>query len=295
MKMLRSINDVTKLNNGVLMPWLGLGVWKAEGQDVVNAVKWAVEAGYRHIDTAAVYRNEKEVGEGLKNCGVSRKDLFVTSKAFKMSYREVLDQMDQTLIDLQTDYVDLYLIHWPHPELGDAYLDVWAAMERIYKEGKARAIGVANFYSEYLDRILAEGTVRPAVNQFECHPYYQMPELQKYCREQGIQYQAYSPLGGGAIFGDERIQKIADKYGKSIAQVVLRWDLQKGIIVIPKSVKQNRILSNMDVFDFELEEEDINTLNSFDINTKITCARPDQPWPEFLKEKEERMAKGARF
>ena len=293
--MIRSINDVTRLNNGILMPWFGLGVWKAEGQEVVDAVKWAVQAGYRHIDTAAVYGNEKEVGIGLKECGVDRKDLFITSKVANMAYKAALDSMEQTLLDLQTDYVDLFLIHWPHPEMGDTYLEMWTAMERIYKEGKARAIGVANFYEEYLQRIMNECTVKPAVNQFECHPYYQMPELQKFCRENDIQYEAYSPLAGGAVFGDERFAPIAAKYGKDIAQIILRWELQKGIVVIPKSVKQKRVLSNMDVFDFELEEEDMQKIDAMDINTKVTCARPDQLWPDFLAEKKARMDAGARF
>ncbi len=293
--MIKSINDVTKLNNGILMPWFGLGVWKAEGQEVVDAVKWAVQAGYRHIDTAAVYANEKEVGIGLKECGVNRKDLFITSKVAKMGYKEALDSMDQTLEDLQTDYVDLFLIHWPHPELGDTYLEMWTAMERIYKEGKARAIGVANFYQEYLQRIMDECTIKPAVNQFECHPYYQMPELQQFCKENDIQYEAYSPLAGGAVFGDERFTPIAEKYGKDVAQIILRWELQRGIVVIPKSVKQKRILSNMDVFDFELEEEDMHLIEAMDVNTKVTCARPDQLWPDFIAEKEARMAAGARF
>lgn len=292
---IKSINDVTKLNNGVLMPVFGLGVWKAQGQEVVDAVKWAVQAGYRHIDTAAVYANEAEVGVALQECGVSRKDLFVTSKVAKMGYKDTLDSMDQTLIDLQTDYVDLFLIHWPHPELGDTYLDSWRAMERIYKEGKARAIGVANFYAEYLQRVMDECSVKPAVNQFECHPYYQTPDLQQFCKENDIQYEAYSPLAGGAVFGDERFAPIAAKYGKDIAQIILRWQLQKGIVVIPKSVKQNRILSNMNVFDFELEEEDMKLIDAMDINVKVTCARPDQLWPDFLAEKEARMAAGARF
>lgn len=290
-----SINDVTKLNNGVLMPRFGLGVWKAKGQEVVDAVTWAIEAGYRHIDTAAVYGNEKEVGIALQNCGISRKDLFITSKVAKMGYKEALDSMDQTLCDLQTDYVDLFLIHWPHPELGDTYLEMWRAMERIYKEGKARAIGVANFYAEYLQRIINECSIKPAVNQFECHPYYQMPELQAFCKNNEIQYEAYSPLAGGAVFGDDRFAPIAAKYGKDVAQIILRWELQRDIVVIPKSVKQKRILSNMDVFDFELEEADMKLLDAMDINTKITCARPDQLWPDFLAEKEARMAAGARF
>lgn len=290
-----SINDVTKLNNGVLMPRFGLGVWKAKGQEVVDAVAWAIEAGYRHIDTAAVYGNEKEVGIALQNCGISRKDLFITSKVAKMGYKEALDSMDQTLCDLQTDYVDLFLIHWPHPELGDTYLEMWRAMERIYKEGKARAIGVANFYAEYLQRIINECSIKPAVNQFECHPYYQMPELQAFCKNNEIQYEAYSPLAGGAVFGDDRFAPIAAKYGKDVAQIILRWELQRDIVVIPKSVKQKRILSNMDVFDFELEEADMKLLDAMDINTKVTCARPDQLWPDFLAEKEARMAAGARF
>ena len=290
-----SINDVTKLNNGVLMPRFGLGVWKAKGQEVVDAVTWAIEAGYRHIDTAAVYGNEKEVGIALQNCGISRKDLFITSKVAKMGYKEALDSMDQTLCDLQTDYVDLFLIHWPHPELGDTYLEMWRAMERIYKEGKARAIGVANFYAEYLQRIINECSIKPAVNQFECHPYYQMPELQAFCKNNEIQYEAYSPLAGGAVFGDDRFAPIAAKYGKDVAQIILRWELQRDIVVIPKSVKQKRILSNMDVFDFELEEADMKLLDAMDINTKITCARPDQLWPDFLAEKEARMAAGDRF
>ena len=290
-----SINDVTKLNNGVLMPRFGLGVWKAKGQEVVDAVTWAIEAGYRHIDTAAVYGNETEVGIALQNCGISRKDLFITSKVAKMGYKEALDSMDQTLCDLQTDYVDLFLIHWPHPELGDTYLEMWRAMERIYKEGKARAIGVANFYAEYLQRIINECSIKPAVNQFECHPYYQMPELQAFCKNNEIQYEAYSPLAGGAVFGDDRFAPIAAKYGKDVAQIILRWELQRDIVVIPKSVKQKRILSNMDVFDFELEEADMKLLDAMDINTKVTCARPDQLWPDFLAEKEARMAAGARF
>ena len=254
-----------------------------------------MQAGYRHIDTAAVYGNEKEVGIGLKECGVDRKDLFITSKVANMGYKAALDSMDQTLLDLQTDYVDLFLIHWPHPEMGDTYLEMWTAMERIYKEGKARAIGVANFYEEYLQRIMNECTVKPAVNQFECHPYYQMPELQKFCRENDIQYEAYSPLAGGAVFGDERFAPIAAKYGKDVAQIILRWELQKGIVVIPKSVKQKRVLSNMDVFDFELEEEDMQKIDAMDVNTKVTCARPDQLWPDFLAEKKARMDAGARF
>lgn len=293
--MIKSINDVTKLNNGVLMPWLGLGVWQAQGADVTNAVKTAIQNGYRHIDTAAAYRNEKEVGVGLKESGVSRHDIFVTSKVIKMGYRSVMESIDQTLTDLQTDYVDLYLIHWPRPDLGDTYLDMWCGMERVLKEGKARAIGVANFYAEYLTRIMNECSVKPAVNQFECHPYYQMRDLQKFCADNDIQYEAYSPLAGGAIFGDDRFQPIADKYGKTVSQLVLRWELQSGIVVIPKSVKANRILDNMDVFDFEISDEDMQALYAMDINTKATCARPDQLWSDWIKERDARIAAGARF
>ncbi len=289
--MLKSINDTTKLSNGVLMPWVGLGVWQAEGQDVINAVKWAVQAGYRHIDTASIYGNEKEVGIGIKEGGVSRHDLFVTSKLLKHGYESAITSCEQTLKDLQTDYLDLYLIHWPRPTEGK-YIESWKGLEKLYKDGKVRAIGVANFYDIWIKEIMEQCDIVPMVDQFEYHPFYQMRELHQFCIDNGIQYEAYSPLGGGAVLKDPEISKIADKYGKTSAQVILRFELQTGAVVIPKSVHKERIESNMDLFDFELSQEDMQEFYAMDKNIKITCARPDQPWPEFMKEKEARMKAG---
>ena len=189
--MLKSINDVTKLSNGVLMPWLGLGVWQAENNDAEYAVKWAVEAGYRHIDTAACYENEVQTGKGIKDCGVSRQDLFVTSKFFgpKHSYENAIASCEQTLKDLQTDYLDLFLIHWPMPK-QEKYVEVWHALEKLYKDGKVRAIGVSNYYAEYIDNVIANSDIVPHVLQVEYHPFSQQKSLQAYCKEKGIQYEA---------------------------------------------------------------------------------------------------------
>jgi len=289
--MLRSINDTTKLYNGVLMPWVGLGVWQASGDDVINAVKWAVEAGYRHIDTASIYGNEKEVGIGLKECGVSRHDLFVTSKLLHHGYESAITSCEETLRDLQTDYLDLYLIHWPRPKEGK-YIESWKGLEKLYKDGKVRAIGVANFYDIWIKEIMEQCEIKPMVNQFEYHPVYQMRELQQFCKDNEIQYEAYSPLGGGAVLKDPAIKAIADKYGKTPAQAILRFELQTGAVVIPKSIHKDRIVSNMDLFDFALSDEDMQKFFAMDKNIKITCARPDQDWPDFLKAKEERMKAG---
>ena len=296
MNKFRSINDVTKLSNGVLMPWFGLGVWQASGDEVVDAVKWAIDGGYRHIDGASVYGNEKEVGIGVKESSVSRHDIFITSKLIENGYQQAIDHCEQTLRDLQTDYVDLYLIHWPRPFEGSkAYVDAWKGFEKLYKDGKARAIGVANFYESHLQDIMDECEIVPMVNQFEYHPYYQMPELQAFCKKHNIQDEAYSPLAGGAIFKDDAFKPFAEKYGKSIAQIVLRFLLQTDTVVIPKSVKKERILDNAKIFDFEIDAADMEALKAMDQQIKITCARPDQQWPDFLKEKEERMAAGAPF
>ncbi len=294
---IRSLNDVAKLPNGVLMPRFGLGVWQAEGNDVVNAVKWAVEGGYRHIDTAAIYKNEPEVGVGLKECGVSRHDIFVTSKLFMNGYDFALEHCEKTLKDLQTDYLDLYLIHWPHPQEGNQqFIDAWKGLEKLYKDGKTRAIGVANFTQEHIEVLKKNCDILPMVNQFECHPFYQRRDLQQYCKDNGIQYEAYSPLAGSAVFIEaELFRPLAEKYNKTVAQLVLRFELQENIIVIPKSVKKERILSNADVFDFVISDEDMKTLRGFDKNLKITCADPNQTWPEFMKAKEERLKSGAKY
>ena len=279
--MLKSINDVTRLSNGVLMPWLGLGVWQAENNDAEYAVKWAVEAGCRHIDTAAVYENEVQTGKGIKECGVSRHDLFVTSKFFGPvhSFENAIASCEQTLKDLQTDYLDLFLIHWPLPK-QNKYVEVYHALEKLYRDGKVRAIGVSNFYAEHIDNVIANSDIVPHVLQVEYHPFYQQKELQAYCKEKGIQYEAYSPLAQGAIFESETLKKLAEKYGKSVAQLVLRWELQNGVVVIPKSVHQNRIIQNSELFDFEISAEDMKVIDDMDEDRKITCPRPDELNPE---------------
>ena len=265
--MIKSINDVVKLNNGILMPQFGLGVWKAEGQDVVNAVKWAIEAGYRHIDTAAVYGNEKEVGQGLKECGVSRHDIFVTSKVFKMGYRETLDMMDQTLIDLQTDYVDLYLIHWPAnaKQYGDkaeaVNADTWRALERLYREGRVKAIGLSNFMPHHIEALLKTATVMPMVDQIEFHPGLLQPECVDYCHDKGIVVEAWSALGRGATLAHAGLNAIAARHGKTAAQVVLRWVMQHGVLPLVKSVHAARIRENFGIFDFELSVQDMRVID----------------------------------
>ncbi len=279
---LRSPSDVTKLRNGVLMPWLGLGVWRAEGEQAIQAVKWAVQTGYRHIDTAAIYRNEKEVGIAVKECGVNRHNLFITSKLRIHGYESAITSCEQTLKDLQTDYLDLYLIHWPMPEEGK-YIETWKAFEKLYRDGKVRAIGVANFYDTWIKEIMEQCDIVPMVDQFEYHPYYQMRELHQFCIDNGIQYEAYSPLGGGAVLKDPEISKIADKYGKTSAQVILRFELQTGVVVIPKSVHKERIESNMALFDFELSQEDMQKFYAMDADKKITCRRPDMPFETWKK------------
>lgn len=293
---IRSINDVVKLSNGVLMPWFGLGVWQASGEEVVDAVKWAIDdGGYRQIDGAAVYGNEEEVGLGIKNASVSRKDIFLTSKLVENSYEAAISHCEKSLQDLQTDYLDLYLIHWPRPYEGEGYVDAWKGLEKLYKDGKVRAIGVANFLVEHLETLKEKCDIVPMINQFEYHPYYQRRDLQAYCKENGIQYQAYSPLAGGAVFKDEAFKPLAEKYGKSVAQIILRFELQTGAIVIPKSVKKERILDNAKIFDFELDAADMQTIIDMDQNIKVTCADPNQQWPDFMAEKQARLDAGAPF
>lgn len=268
--MVKSLSDCVTLNNGVKMPWMGLGVFKIEdGQKVINVVKYAIEAGYKAIDTAAIYGNEKGVGIGLKQCSVSREDLFITSKLWNtfQGYDSTLEAFEVTMSDLQLEYLDLYLIHWPLPN-NKKYIATWKAMERLYKEGRIRAIGVSNFEPEWIQNIIDECEIVPMVNQVECHPYFQQTEMQKFCKQNGIQMQAWGPLAQGEIFKDVKLIKLAEKYGKSVAQFVIRWELQRKILSIPKSSNKDRIISNADVFDFEISDQDMEIMKSFDINKR---------------------------
>ncbi|MFD1412565.1 aldo/keto reductase [Oceanobacillus jeddahense] len=258
------------LNNGLEMPQLGFGVWKVENQEAIPAVEHALKSGYRSIDTAKVYGNEAGVGQAIVNSGVPREEIFLTTKVWNADhgYEETLKAFDASLERLGTDYVDLYLIHWPTPEY-DQYIDTYKALEKIYKDGKAKAIGVCNFEIEHLERLLDECEVVPAVNQVECHPYLQQKELRAFCKEKGIYVEAYSPLMNGKdVLKDEALTQIAEKKGKTIAQVILRWHLQSDLIVIPKSVTPSRIEANLDVFDFELSEDEIKTIDALDRNIR---------------------------
>ncbi|CDF80784.1 aldo/keto reductase family oxidoreductase [Formosa agariphila KMM 3901] len=266
---LTDLNGSFQLNNGVEMPYFGLGVFKsADGNEVINAVKYALKANYRHIDTAAIYDNEKGVGQGIKESGIDRKNIFVTSKVWNsdQGYENTLKAFDESLKKLQTDYLDLYLVHWP---VKGKFQDTWRALEFLYNEGKVRAIGVSNFIIEQLEELQTTAQIIPMVNQVEFHPYLQQKELFQYCKTNGIQYQAWSPLMQGRIFEIEIINKLATKYNKTEVQIVLRWNLQRGVITIPKSVKESRIIDNAKVFDFELSVEEIEMINGLDRMERI--------------------------
>jgi diketogulonate reductase-like aldo/keto reductase len=271
------LQTTKKLNNGVEIPYLGLGVFQVkEGDETTNAVRWAIDAGYRHIDTAALYGNEKSVGTGIRKSGIDRKKLFVTTKLWKddMLPGTQMKAFEKSLKLLQMDYVDLYLIHWP---VAGKSMESWKVLEEIYKSGKARAIGVSNFMEKHIDALLQEAKIVPAVNQVECHPHLSQQPLVDYCQKQGITFEAWSPLGGtgGNLLDDPVLKKIADKHGKSAAQVTLQWELQRGLITIPKSIHQARIIANTDIYGFELSADEMKAINTLDKNPQRTGPDPN--------------------
>jgi len=272
---------VVTLNNGVDIPALGFGVWQMEDlKECENAVIKAIQSGYRMIDTAAIYQNETAVGAGVKNSGVDREALFITSKVWVQDhgYEKAKSAFQRTLDRLQMDYLDMYLIHWPY---GD-FLGTWKALEELYKEGKIKAIGVCNFTIEKLEELKANSTVLPVINQIELHPVFQQKELQVYDRENNIITQPWSPLGNGntQLLSNPDLQAIAKKYGKTVAQVILRWHLQEGFVVIPKSVTPSRIEENFNVFDFELTEDEMNVVRSLDTGKRLFFDPKDPEWEQ---------------
>ncbi|MFL0555287.1 aldo/keto reductase [Paenibacillus barengoltzii] len=277
------LQDCVTLNNGVQMPWLGLGVFKAkEGEEVVQAVKAAIRAGYRSIDTASAYRNEEGVGQGVREAlqenGLQRKDVFITSKVWNsdQGFETTLKSFDDSLKRLGLDYLDLFLVHWP---VKGKYKETYRALEKVYAEGKVRAIGVSNFQIHHLEDLLSDAKVVPAVNQVEFHPYLTQKELLRYCTEKGIQLEAWSPLGQGHLLEHELLKGIASKYGKTVAQIILRWDVQLGVVTIPKSIREARIIENADIFDFELSAEEMQAIDGLNRNQRFG-SDPDKNIPK---------------
>lgn len=268
------INTTKKLNNGVEIPVFGLGVFKSvNGTETEQAVLWALEAGYRHIDTAAVYGNEESVGNAIKKSGIPRNKIFITTKLWNEDMRQhrQLKAFEESLSRLQLDYVDLYLIHWP---VKNVYLESWAVMEDIYRSGRARTIGVSNFKVSHMNDILANCNVVPSVNQMEFNPAMQDYDIYNLCREKEIAFEAWSPLGCGKYTSNSKIGEIGAKYNKTAVQTILRWILQKDMIVFPKSVNRERIRENADIFDFELSPADCAQIDGMNQNIR-TGADPD--------------------
>ncbi|MGI8614195.1 MAG: aldo/keto reductase [Nocardioidaceae bacterium] len=258
------------LNNGAQIPQLGFGVFQVSPEDIVGAVRKALEVGYRHIDTAAAYQNEEGVGRAIADSGLARDELFVTTKLWNtdQGHDEALEAFDASLARLGLDFVDLYLIHWPAPGRDD-YVDTWKAFEKIYADGRARSVGVSNFTASNLRRLAAETTVTPAVNQIELHPSFTQSELRAVHADMGIATEAWSPLGQAADLESPTVTEIAERLGRTPAQVVLRWHLQLGNIAFPKSVTPARIEENFDVFDFELADDDMTAITALDRDNRI--------------------------
>lgn len=266
--MATQITDRTVLNNGVAMPWLGLGVWRVkDGEEVKLSVRSAIEAGYESIDTAAVYGNEVGVGEAIRESGIARDKLFLTTKVWNadQGYETTLQAFNESIKKLGVDTLDLYLIHWP---VKGKYTDTWKALEKLYRDGYVRAIGVSNFHAHHLEELRAVSEIVPAVNQVEFHPLLTQRELLGYCREHHIQMEAWSPLMQGNL-QHPLLLELAEKYGKSPAQIVLRWDLDQKVVTIPKSITPERIRQNADVFDFSLEADDLEKISAINENKRF--------------------------
>ncbi|MBO0441738.1 aldo/keto reductase [Candidatus Enterococcus ikei] len=264
-----SLEKTKELANGSIIPRLGLGVWQVkDGAEAVDSVKWALEAGYRLIDTAAAYKNEVSVGEGIRTSGVPRNEIFVTTKLWNadQGYESTLKAFDESLKKLELDYIDLYLIHWP---VEGKYKDSWRAMEEIYQSGRAKAIGVSNFHEHHIEDLLKDATVVPMVDQIEIHPTLTQEPLRKFLADHNIAAEAWSPLGQGKILEDPTLVEIGKKYDKTAAQVIIRWHLQSDIIVIPKSVHQDRIKQNFDVYDFSLTKDDMQRIDQLNTNERL--------------------------
>ena len=259
---MNAIPDIT-LNNGVRIPQLGFGTFQIKPVDTAQATLTALEAGYRHIDTAEMYGNEKEVGQAIRQSGLDRADVFVTSKLNNGYHARdaALKAFDQTLADLGFDHLDLFLIHWPLPGVGD-YVETWRAMEEIYQSGRAKAVGVSNFQIAHLQRLFDETGLIPAVNQIEVHPFLTQEPLRAFGTEHGVVTEAWSPIARGKVVEDATIKEVAERVGRTPAQVTLRWHLQRGDVVFPKSTRSERITENFNLFDFELSAQDMAAMSS---------------------------------